>query len=225
MPLSGPRQADPVHACQPRADPTSGWRRCGGSAGVWPRLMGLSSWRSTSAWCHGVHQERQGHPPAPPVHAVRLFDTPRRDDQPRGCEPPQAPCHVRRAGVGGADRGSPPRVGVDRGAQDSAGLGWRVRLKRVVIGTDVRRELPRRGLEGRGRRGTALARVAVVVGARSGREAVRRPALGPGAAGLLRGCGSAHAWGVPRPAGRGDGRVCARCGVCPRGVGTRHSGR
>ena len=223
MPLTVPRQADPVHACPPREDPTSGWRRCGWSAGVWPRLMGLSSWRSQSAWRHGVHQERPGHPPAPPLHAVRVFDTPRRDDQPRVCEPPPAPFHVRRAGVGGADRGSPPLAGVDRGAQDLAGLGGRVRLQRVGIGKDVRRDWPRRGLEGRGRRGTALARVAVVVGARRGREAVRRPALGPGAEGLWRGGGSAHAWGVPRHAGRRPApqrpvkTPPATGGPCPRG--------
>jgi len=218
------RHADPVHACPQREDPTSGGRRWGVIDVVWHRLMGLSSWLSTSAWRHGVPPERQGHPPAQPFQAVRCFDQPRRDEKPPVFEPPQAPCPVRLACVGGADLGVTQLAGVARGAQDLAGLGGLVLRKRVVICTDGRLDVPRGGHEGRVRRGTAFARVACVFGERRGLEAVLRPALGPCAAGLLSGCGSAHAWGLQRQEVRGDGRGFALGGFLQRGFGTRQSG-
>jgi len=140
--------------------------------------MVLGSWGSQAALRHGIHQQRQGHHHAQPCNAVGLFAKQRRDKQQRVFETPQAPFDVRLAFVGGHDRGSPPRAGVDLGAQYLAGLGLLVRLAGRVITMDVGLEVPRAGLERRACCGAPFASVALVCGQRRGLDAGLPPALG-----------------------------------------------
>jgi hypothetical protein len=220
MPLTWHGHADPVKAFQPLEDPPYGWRRCGLIDWVGHGLMGLGSWRSKSAWRHGVDQSRQGHHHEQPVNPDGFFDHQRRDEQPRVVAQPNAPCTWRLTCVGDEDLGLASRAGGAMGAKDSAGLGWLVLRQRVVIRLDLSLDWPRDGLERRARGGTAWASVAVVWSPRRGLHAVRRPALGHRGEGLLSGFGGGNALGLPVTERLGAGLAFARCGVVARGFGT-----
>jgi hypothetical protein len=154
---------------------------------------------------------------------VGFFDQQRRDEKQRGCEKPQAPCNVRLACVGGDHLGIAHLPDVPIGAKDSAGLGLLGRLHRCVGCLGVALDVPRAGLEGRARGGTAFARVALVFRQMRGLNTVLRPARGHRCEGLVSRVRSAQALGVPVHAVYCDGLGCAPCGFLPRGLSTFHS--
>jgi len=104
------------------------------------------------------------------------------------------------------------------GAKARAGLGVLGLRQRGVIRLDVALDVPRAGLEGRARCGTAWASRAFGCSQMRGRDAGRLPALGQRGAGLLSGVGGAQALGWQVQAWFFDGLGCALGGVLQRGL-------
>src|SRR5215510_6143103 len=177
MPLTLQRHADTVNTFQPLEDPTQSWRRWGLIDLVRYGLLVRSPWRSKSALCHGVPQQRQRHHHEYPFNAVGFWDNQRRDKKEWVFEKPKTPCNVSLA-LGGSDHlGVVSLAGVDIGAQDIAGLGLLGLLNQCVLRMDVALDVPRDGLQWRARCGTALASIAFVFGQMRGRHGMILPAL------------------------------------------------
>ena len=140
---------------------------------------------SQSALCHRVDQQREGHHHQQPFDPAGLFDKQRGDKKQRVFEKPKAPFNPGLAFVGRDDLGIAQLAGVDIGAKHKAGLDLLAVPHRLLIRPDVGLDLPRAGLEGRARCGTAFAGIAFVFDQVEDVDPVIRPALGQRRQGLL----------------------------------------
>ena len=172
------RHLDMVNAVQELEAPPQGRRRGRLVKPVRHGLMVCGSWLAQAAWRHRVDQQREGHHQQQAVNPTGLFDQPRRDKKQRVVEQAKAPCDTGLAFIGLDDLGIAQLAGVKVGSKDKTRVALLAVLKRRLRRPDVGLQVPRAGLAGRARCGTALTGIARVFGQLGGLPLVIRPALG-----------------------------------------------
>ncbi len=140
--------------------------------------MVCGSGLAQAAWRHRVDQQREGHHQQQAVNPTGLFDKQRRDKKQRVVEQAKAPCDTGLAFIGLDDLGIAQLAGVKVGSKDKTRVALLAVLKRRLRRPDVGLQVPRAGLAGRARCGTALTGIARVFGQLGGLPLVIRPALG-----------------------------------------------
>ena len=140
--------------------------------------MVCGSGLAQAAWRHRVDPQREGHHQQQAVNPTGLFDQPRRDKKQRVVEQAKAPCDTGLAFIGLDDLGIAQLAGVNVGSKDKTRVALLAVLKRLRR-PDVGLDLPRAGLAGRARCGTAFTGIARVFGQLGGRQLVILPALHP----------------------------------------------